>query len=124
MHGRGRGKTGEARELRQRATPAERRLWTLLRTRHLSGFKFRRQAPLWGFVADFYCPEVGLVLELDGGVHTTAQQAAYDSERDACLAGRGLHVVRIPNQDLFDSPEAVCATILKIIQARQNPPQA
>jgi len=118
MHGRGRLKTEQARELRQRATPAERRLWALLRTWRLGGFKFRRQAPLWGFVADFYCPEAGLVLELDGGIHATTQHITYDSERDALLAGRGLHVLRIPNQDVFDSPETVCETILKVLQDR------
>ena len=57
-----------ARELRASSTPAEQALWKLLRDRRLQGIKFRRQSPLGIFVADFYCPELKLVIELDGEI--------------------------------------------------------
>ena len=58
-----------ARALRTGATDAERRLWQSLRGRQLSGFKFRRQLPIAGYIADFACVEAGVVIELDGGQH-------------------------------------------------------
>jgi len=58
-----------ARHLRRKATPAERHAWSLLRRRGILGLKFRRQHPLCGFIVDFYCPRLRLVLELDGGSH-------------------------------------------------------
>jgi len=73
------------------------------------GFKFRRQHVLHGFIADFYCHDLGLVLEIDGGIHTTARQASYDAHRDAILRGHGLKVVRINNRDI--TPQRLLAII-------------
>ena len=58
-----------ARELRRNLTEAEKILWQELRNRKLGGFKFRRQHPINKFVADFYCHEVKLIVELDGSQH-------------------------------------------------------
>jgi very-short-patch-repair endonuclease len=91
-----------ARELRQRATEAEEKAWTLLRNRRIQGFKFRRQHPIAGSIVDFYCAELRLVLEIDGGAHFDPQVRAYDRERQARLEGRGLRVVRITNDELSD----------------------
>ena len=102
-----------ARQLRREMTPAERKLWSALRGRKLTGFKFRRQQVIDGFIADFYCPEVGLVLELDGLIHDA--QAEHDAHRDRVLADRRLTVVRIPNRRIeiefdrvLDEIEAAC----------------
>jgi len=64
-----------ARQLRQQQTPAEQILWSCLRNRRLGGIKFKRQHPLGRFVADFYCHEAGLVIELDGAIHLERDQA-------------------------------------------------
>ncbi|MHB0858108.1 MAG: endonuclease domain-containing protein [Anaerolineae bacterium] len=55
--------------LRKQSTPAEALLWQNLRGRRLAGAKFRRQHPIGPYVADFYCAEQHLVVELDGPVH-------------------------------------------------------
>ncbi len=91
-------KRDTARRLRKRPTPAERDVWQLVRDRRLLAFKFRRQHIIRGFIVDFYCAELQLVLEIDGGVHATPAQAAYDAERTAILEGLGLRVLRIPNE--------------------------
>jgi very-short-patch-repair endonuclease len=65
-----------ARTLRRNPTDAERRLWRHLRSRQLFGYKFRRQYPIAGYIADFACVEAGLVIELDGGQHLA--QADYE----------------------------------------------
>jgi very-short-patch-repair endonuclease len=89
-----------ARHLRRGATPAERHAWSLLRNRRLLGLKFRRQHVLHGFIVDFYCAELRLVVELEGGSHGGPPQAAYDAARSDWLKHAGYHVMRIRNQDL------------------------
>ena len=86
-----------AKELRQKMTPEEKILWHYLRDGKL-GFKFRRQQVIEGFIIDYYCHEVGLILEIDGGIHET--QKDYDAKRDQILQNRNMHVLRITNQEL------------------------
>ena len=88
-------KAALAKSLRQRMTPAEKLLWQALRRSQLDGFHFRRQQIIDGFVVDFYCHAIGLVIELDGDIHQ--QQKAYDAERDRLLQQRGLTILRLPN---------------------------
>ena len=87
-----------ARQLRQSLTISEQRLWNWLRNRTFSGFKFRRQAPIGRFVADFYCAELKLVIEVDGHHHETIDMSEYDSQRTLYLRARGVEVVRITNE--------------------------
>ncbi len=94
------------RDLRKNQTPAEKILWELLRRRQVSGFKFLRQHPVfyrverdWAefYIADFYCAELKLILEVDGAIHE--RNKGYDSERDKKLLNKGIHVVRIKNEE-------------------------
>ena len=98
-----------ARELRKNQTPAEKILWNELRGRKLNGLKFLRQHPIIHaeypenprthfYIADFYCYELKLVVELDGKIHD--HQKEYDMERDAVLNGKGLNVLRIENEEV------------------------
>jgi adenine-specific DNA-methyltransferase len=89
-----------ARQLRQEATPAERYAWSLLRDRRILGLKFRRQHVIGGFIVDFYCAELRLVLELDGAPHEHEVPAAYDAERTRHLEATGLRVIRLRNRDV------------------------
>ena len=89
----------KARELRNRATDAERCLWQHLRLKQLGGFRFRRQVPIAGYIADFVCPEMKLIIELDGGQHV--DQVAYDKCRTAALQASGYKVVRYWNDDVL-----------------------
>jgi type I restriction enzyme M protein len=103
-----------ARELRQRATPAEAFAWELLRDRRFLGLKFRRQHQIGDYVVDFHCDEMKLVVELDGAVHDTSKRREVDHKRDAYLKALGLTVLRVPNQDLLDQTEE---TLREIAQA-------
>ncbi|MFH1160030.1 MAG: endonuclease domain-containing protein [bacterium] len=69
-----------AREQRKNMTPAERRLWYRIRGKAL-GVKFRRQHPINRFIADFYCHEARLVVEVDGGYHEEEDQQGLDFGR-------------------------------------------
>src|SRR5215217_5146139 len=70
-----------ASELRKRTTEAEQKLWTLLRNRQLKGKKFRRQHAISNYIADFYCHECKLVIELDGNFHNTTEAGQYDRQK-------------------------------------------
>jgi very-short-patch-repair endonuclease len=69
--------------MRREQTDAERKLWLLLRDRRLAGAKFRRQAPIGPYIADFICPRRKLIVEADGGQHIDDPS---DVERDRWLA--------------------------------------
>jgi very-short-patch-repair endonuclease len=84
-------------------------LWQALRTNHLHGYHFRRQQVIAGFIADFYCHAAGLIVEVDGGVHT--QQQEYDAERDQVLAAHGLRIMRFSNDEVRRNLSVVLARI-------------
>ena len=112
-----------ARELIKNQTPEEEKLWNYLRNRKLSGFKFLRQHPILlsgyigyqGFyIADFYCAERKLVVEIDGLIHTL--QVDYDKARDIIMNEMSLTVFRIANEEVQRNVYAV----LKKIEAYLN----
>lgn len=88
-----------ARSNRKNPTPAETTIWQkLLRNRQFHGYKFLRQKPIGPYIADFYCAELRLVVEIDGDSH--AAQEAYDAARSAYLARQGIRVLRYTNVDV------------------------
>jgi very-short-patch-repair endonuclease len=109
-----------ARDLRNSATDAERMLWRFLRGRQLDGFRFRRQVPIAGFIADFACPEARLIIEIDGGHH--AEQVDYDRSRSDVLRGHGYRIVRYWNNDVLTRTEDVLADIQRRIAEQKRTP--
>jgi very-short-patch-repair endonuclease len=110
-------KTTRARQLRRNSTDVEIKLWQRLRNRQL-GVDFRRQHPAGPFVLDFYCPALGLAVELDGGQHVRAQDR--DARRDAWLAARGVTVLRFWNSDATVNIDGVLETIAAKISELQT----
>jgi very-short-patch-repair endonuclease len=108
------------RELRQKQTESEATIWEMVRNRKIIGKKFLRQHPIvysfykrpLYFVADFYCAEARLILEIDGSIHKFQQE--YDSQREFILKQKGLTVLRIKNKELKD-PEEVKQKIIKAL---------
>ena len=98
-----------AKELRKAQTPAEQALWGRLRNRGLLGLKFRRQHPIGPYIADFYCAQHRLVVELDGGVHRNQEE--QDAGRTAQLAAYGYHVLRVQNEEVEIDLEGVLRKI-------------
>ncbi len=90
-----------AKVLRQRSTKAEQHLWKMIRNSQLMGFKFRRQHPLKYFIADFYCHEALLVIELDGSIHELENIKQYDQQREAIITELGITVMRFSNDAVF-----------------------
>jgi very-short-patch-repair endonuclease len=98
-----------ARRGRKAPTPAEAHFWGLLRDRRLDGVKFRRQLPLGPYVADFACPSLRLIVELDGGVHVL--RAESDAARDAWLAANRWTVMRFDNAAVLRNPSLLFEAI-------------
>jgi very-short-patch-repair endonuclease len=96
-------------------TPSESILWEHLRNRKCGGFKFRRQQVIEGFVADFYCEQSQIVVEVDGGVHNDLEVMKNDAHREAVFLARGITTVRFRNEhvtknlnSVIDQIAAVC----------------
>lgn len=106
-----------AKELRRNQTPAEERLWKILRSHKLNGLKFRRQHPVSRFIADFYCHELKLIIELDGSIHLLEEVKAYDIMREKKLKALGLTVIRFSNEQVFTEPEVILNSVLKLQEA-------
>ncbi|WP_460763005.1 endonuclease domain-containing protein [Lysobacter fragariae] len=104
-----------ARNLRNSPTDAERALWRVLRGKQLEGFRFRRQVPVGGYIADFLCPRLKLIVELDGGQH--AEQVPYDQARTAALSVLGYRVLRYWNDDVLLQRDAVTDDIHRHLMA-------
>ncbi|MEY4587943.1 MAG: hypothetical protein RL497_19 [Pseudomonadota bacterium] len=105
-----------AKQLRQNQTDAEKLVWYLLRNRQLANAKFRRQHPIEGYIADFYCHEHKLIIELDGGQHFTEEGIKKDAQRTARLNALGIQVLRFDNRQVFTQTEAVLQMIYDKLQ--------
>ncbi len=102
-----------ARALRRGQTEAEALLWERLRDRGLQNLKFRRQCPVERYIADFYCHESRLIVELDGGMHDLPRQSEHDRNRnrDTALAELGYEVLRFRNEEVLVGIEGVLERI-------------
>lgn len=99
-----------AKELRKEPTPAEKILWERLRNRQLGGFKFRRQAAMGGVIADFYCAECKLIVEIDGDIHDLLTEE--DEQRTKEIQRFGYRVIRFRNEEVEQAVESVLNRIL------------
>lgn len=109
--------TSRAQLLRRDPTPAERKLWYEFLRDHPR--KFTRQKPLGSYIADFYCSQQRLVIELDGDSHFTEAGARYDEVRTEVLGFRSLRVLRFTNVEVMTQFEGVCRRIEEAL--RENP---
>lgn len=102
-----------ARNLRADSTDAEQLLWSRLRSRRLSGWKFRRQHEIGRYIVDFACPDAALIVELDGGQH--GDQQIYDERRSRELQRMGYRVVRFWNNEALKNLDSVLEVILEAL---------
>ena len=98
-----------ARSLRKDMTKEERRLWyDFLRTYPV---KFSRQKVLGKYIADFYCAQAKIIIELDGSQHYDEDGEKKDKERTEYLMRYGISVIRIPNNQVNCNFRGVCEYI-------------
>jgi very-short-patch-repair endonuclease len=100
-----------ARKLRRAAADAENKLWARLRNRQLEGAKFRRQHSIGPYIADFFCLEARLVIELDGGQHDEQTRREADERRTRYLQAQGYTVLRFWNSEVSEDMDGVLEAI-------------
>ena len=104
-------KKDERRILRNNLTPAEAKLWSVLKSGQRIGRKFRRQHSIKEFILDFYCPEEKLAIELDGAGHFTASGNLHDVVRTKFLNSVGIRVIRFENKLIWSALDSVLHSI-------------
>ena len=107
-------------DLRNNSTQAEKHLWRYIKNRQLAGFKFRRQHGIGNYIVDFYCPELSLVVELDGQPHFEEEGIKYDNIRSAYLESLGLHVTRFENQEVLLDTDRVLKNLEELCRDLPN----
>jgi cyclase len=103
----------KAKRLKREMTKAEKQLWHELRNSKLNGYKFRRQHPIAWYIADFYCLQAKLVVELDGEVHELEEMKEHDEKRNRIMENYDLTVLRFKNEDVFGNVDEVVDEIKK-----------
>ena len=96
-------------------TEAENALWNVLKNRRLFKVRFQRQHPIDIFVVDFYCHELKLAIEIDGGIHLNEKVAEYDDGRTHDIEKFGIKILRFTNEQVFKKRYFVIKEILKTI---------
>ena len=104
-----------AKENRRHMTDAEKVLWKVLCQSKCS-FKFRRQHPIYDYIADFICLEKRLIIEVDGAYHCEPQQQEDDQIRTDILSDMGYKVLRFTNDEVLSNPH----TVLNMIKDEIN----
>ena len=110
------------RDLRRNQTDGERKLWSVLRNRQLSGAKFRRQFSLGRYVLDFYSPEYKLGIEADGSQHYEDEGRRRDKQRTRELSNLGVQILRFSDRDILNNIEGVCEAIQESIERKRLTP--
>ena len=111
-----------ARRLRECETWGERLMWSWLRDKRFSEYKFRRQHPVGPHFLDFFCIETKLNIEVDGSQHGLPKNQLADSERDAFLTAQGIKTLRFWNGRLRREREIIRDTIWRALQERAPHP--
>ncbi|KRB85967.1 hypothetical protein ASE00_04240 [Sphingomonas sp. Root710] len=102
--------------MRAQPTPFEDKLWQQIRASRLGGLKFSRQIILGGFICDFVCRNLRLVIEIDGDT----QERAHDAERDYALGRMGYQVLRFTNAEVGENLDGVLSTIVAAAKGRPS----
>jgi very-short-patch-repair endonuclease len=113
-----------SRELRKKATDAEKKLWQALRRKTINGLRFRRQFPLGPFFPDFLCLPARLVVEVDGDTHASDEQRAYDKERTRWMVSQNFRVLRFWNIEVYENVDGVVEQIERAVREATTPPPA
>ena len=114
-----RASTQKARDLRINATDAERRLWSAIRNRQISGVRFNRQVRIGPHICDFAARTPGLVIELGGGQH--ALDNDRDIKRTRFLEAESYHVLCFWNHEVMENLDGVVAAIEMTLRALPQP---
>ena len=104
-------KKKQRRYLRSNMPTAEILLWSKIKSKQLKGLKFRRQYSIGDYIVDFYCPNLKLVIEIDGDSHAGEAAQQSDQERQKYIEGFGFLFLRFTNQEIYKNLDGVLGKI-------------
>lgn len=113
--------TDLSRKLRRQRTPPEQAMWNILHSFRAEGHHFRRQVQIGPYYVDFASLEENLIIEVDGGTHTTSEAIEADKVRDAYLVSRGFTVLRVWNNDAMFNPDGVWQVVAEALERGATP---
>ncbi len=105
-----------ARELRNKSTKSEIKLWQYLKSKKMMGYDFHRQKPIDNFIVDFFCNKLNLAIELDGYTHTFEEIAEKDAVKQEKLKEWGITVLRFCDEDVMKNADGVLQVIRRFIE--------
>ena len=108
-----------SRDLRNHEQISEALLWKCLKGKK-TGYLFLRQRPILNFIADFFCYELKLVIEIDGTSHFSAEAQKRDAERDRQMQTIGLRIIRVLDSDVLKNPESVVQGIMEQLTPKEG----
>lgn len=100
-----------AKKLRNDSTLGEVLLWNELKNKQMYGYDFHRQKPLLKYIADFYCHDLDLIIEIDGQYHNHEEVYELDLQREKELAAYDLTIIRFTEQEVRKDMVNVLRTI-------------
>jgi very-short-patch-repair endonuclease len=109
-----------AKELRKLETEPEKQLWSRLNKNQIIGLQFRRQHPVNRFIADFYCPKIKLIIEVDGSIHELPEYQSHDIGRSEILNDFGITVIRFTNEQIIEQTDSTVEEIKTICKNLLN----
>ena len=98
-------------KLRRRSTAAESTLWRTIKNKQVENLKFRRQHSIGNYIVDFYCPEIRLIIELDGASHDNYLSEERDPIRDRKLEEHNCTIIRFENRYVYEFLEEIIEVI-------------
>ena len=104
-----------SRDLRLNGQKSEAMLWNCLKAKR-TGYSFSRQKPILNYIADFFCKELRLVVEIDGGSHFSTEAQERDRERDRQMGVLGLRVIRVSDKDVRTNPNRATEWIMEQVK--------
>ena len=105
--------------MRRYGEKSEALLWKCLKSKQL-GVAFNRQKPILNYIADFYCKELNLVVEIDGASHFSPEARLKDEERERQMQVLGLEIIRVLDSDVRKDANRVARFIEEQCKLIQN----
>ena len=100
---------------RNKPTQAEEILWSLVKTKKLQGYKFRRQHIIGKYIADLVCLDTRVIVEIDGLIHQLPENKESDEIRTAWLNEHGFRVLRVSNEQVINKADETLELILSTL---------
>ena len=107
-----------AKEMRSNMTPAETKMWRILRGKRFQDLKFKRQVLIGNYIVDFLCENKKIIIEIDGGQHNEELNIQSDKNRTRYLENNGYKVLRFWNDEVMKNINGVMEVIFREIEGK------